>query len=62
MKTQKQLGVLMIKYGMICAQTGAHREATDKAQALDIWENAPRTEGAWRLVIDWEVVKEEVTE
>ena len=49
----------MIKYGIICAQTGAHREATDKAQALDIWEHAPRTEGTWRLVIDWEVVKEE---
>ena len=49
----------MIKYGMICTQTGAHREATDTAQALDIWEHAPRTEGTWRLVINWEVVKEE---
>ena len=52
----------MIQYGMVCAQTGAHREATNEAQALDIWEQAPRTEGTWRLVIDWEVVKEEEEE
>ena len=51
----------MIQYGVVCAQTGAHREATNEAQARDIWEHAPRAEGTWRLVIDWVVVKEEVT-
>ena len=49
----------MIRYGVVCAQTGAHREATNAVQALDIWEHAPRTEGTWRLVLDWVVVKEE---
>ena len=49
----------MIQYGVVCAQTGSHRETTNEAQALDIWEHAPRTEGTWRLIIDWETVKEE---
>ena len=48
----------MIKYGIVCAQNGAHREAIDKKQALNLWENSPMPEGTWRLVINWEVVKE----
>ena len=49
----------MIQYGVVRAQDGAGKEANDAIEALDIWEHAPRTEGTWRLVIDWEVVKEE---
>jgi hypothetical protein len=48
-----------MKFGMYCAQTGAHREATCATQALDVWQNAPRGEGTWCLVIDGVVVKEE---
>ena len=49
----------MIQYGMVCAQTGAHRETTDEAQALVVWEHAPRTDGTWQLILNWVVVKEE---
>jgi hypothetical protein len=49
----------MIKFGVVCAQTGAHREATSAHHAINLWEHAPRTEGTWRLIIDWETVKEE---
>ena len=49
----------MIQFGMYCAQTGYNREATCASQALDIWENGPRTAGTWCVVIDGVVVKEE---
>jgi len=48
-----------MEFGMYCAQTGAHREATCFTQAMDTWQNAPRTPGTWVLVIDGIEVKEE---
>lgn len=51
----------MIEFGMYCAQTGASREATCASQALDMWQNAPRSEGTWCLVLDGVVTKEETT-
>ena len=45
-----------MEFGMYHAETGAHREATCAAQALDMWQNAPRSAGTWVLVIDgWEM-------
>lgn len=40
-----------MKNGMFKRQTGEHYECADEAQALEVWENAPRTEGTWVLVI-----------
>jgi len=37
---------------MYHAETGAHREATCLTQVLDMWQNAPRSEGTWVLVVD----------
>jgi hypothetical protein len=48
-----------MEFGQFCAQTGAHREATCASQALDTWQNAPRSEGCWVLVIDGVEVAEE---
>jgi len=56
----------MIKNGMFKRQTGEHRECSDEAQALEVWANAPRTEGTWVLMIDGiavaEAEAEELTE
>ena len=48
-----------MQFGMYQAEWGYHREATCATQALDMWQNAPRTEGHWRLIIDGVCVKEE---
>jgi len=54
-------GETTMEFGMYCAQTGASREATCASQALDAWQNAPRSAGTWVLVIDGIEMKEEHT-
>jgi hypothetical protein len=45
-----------MEFGMYHEETGAHREATCATQALDMWQNAPRSAGTWVLVVDgWEM-------
>ena len=41
-----------MRFGMYHTETGAHREATCATQALDMWQNAPRSAGTWVLVVD----------
>jgi hypothetical protein len=50
-----------MEFGMYHAETGAHREATCAAQALDCWQNAPRSAGTWVLVIDGRAMEQAYT-
>ena len=48
----------MIKNGMFKRQTGEHYDAKCATEALEVWANAPRTEGCWVLMIDGIAVAE----
>lgn len=48
----------MIENGMFKRQTGEHYECATEMQALEVWANAPRTEGTWVLMIDGIAVAE----
>jgi hypothetical protein len=47
-----------MEYGMFKRQTGEHYECSNEAEALEVWANAPRTEGTWVLMIDGIAVAE----